>query len=429
MDSAALLLGSFVIFLILNVPIGIAIGLAVWFFLILNPEVTTLRYLAQCMFGSVDSFPLMAVPFFILAGSLMEGGGLSQRLIRLAMSIVGSTRGGLATVTILTCAFFGAISGSSPATVAAIGSIMIPAMVKHGYDLKFSTALAACAGGLGVIIPPSIPLVVYGVATGASIGKLFMGGFGPGLLTAGALIAVALYYSIKRGYKGAKEKFSVKKTLSALNDAKWALFVPIIILGGIYGGIFTPTEAAAIAVIYGLLVGLFVYKELKWHDIPKHLSESALTTGTVLIIVGTATTLGRIMTIEQIPNLITQWLINISQNRFVILLIINIFLLFVGMVMETLAAILILGPLLLKVVIPLGIDPVHFGIIMVLNLAIGFVTPPVGVNLFVASGITKVDFLDLSKSAIPFVIAMIVALVLVTFLPSITLWLPQLLGV
>lgn len=427
--SAALLLGGFAFFLLLNVPIGIAIGLAVLVFLALNPNVTTLRYLAQCMFSSVDSFPLMAVPFFILAGALMEGGGLSRRLIRLATSIVGSTPGGLATVTVLACMFFGAISGSSPATVAAIGSIMIPAMVKEGYDLKFSTALAACAGGLGVIIPPSIPMVIYGVATGASVGKLFIGGFGPGFVTGGALIAVALYYSLKRGYRGTGEKFSLRKVFVAFKDAIWALFVPIIILGGIYGGIFTPTEAAVIAVVYGLIVGLYVYKELKWKDIPKHLVETSLMTGTVLIIVGTATTLGRIMTIEQIPNQIVQWLLGISQSRFVILLIINIFLLFVGMVMETLAAILILGPLLLNVVAQLGVDPVHFGLIMVLNLAIGFVTPPVGVNLFVACGITKVDFIDLSRNAIPFILAMILALMIVTYVPEVTLWLPRVLGV
>ncbi|MEW6661682.1 MAG: TRAP transporter large permease [Bacillota bacterium] len=427
--SAALLLGGFAFFLILHVPIGIAIGLAVLVFMTLNPDVVPLRFLAQGMFSSVDSFPLMAVPFFILAGSLMEGGGLSRRLIRLASSIVGSTPGGFASVTVLACMFFGAISGSSPATVAAIGSIMIPAMVKQGYDIKFSTALTACAGGLGVIIPPSIPMVIYGVATGASIGKLFMGGFGPGLVAGGALILVALYYSHKFGYKGSDEKFNMRNVITALNEAKWALFVPIIILGGIYGGVFTPTEAAVVAVVYGLLVGLYVYRELQWKDVPQCLINTALMTGTVLIIVGTATTLGRIMTIEQIPNMIVQWLLSISQSKFIILVIINVFLLFVGMVMETLAAILILGPLLLKVVMQLGVDPVHFGLIMVLNLAIGFVTPPVGVNLFVACGITQVDFMSLSRNALPFVTALILALLVVTFIPAITLWLPKLLGI
>lgn len=427
--SAALLLGGFAFFLILHVPIGIAIGLAVLAFMTLNPDVVPLRFFAQGMFSSVDSFPLMAVPFFILAGSLMEGGGLSRRLVRLASSIVGSTTGGFASVTVLACMFFGAISGSSPATVAAIGSIMIPAMVKQGYDIKFATALTACAGALGVIIPPSIPMVIYGVATGASVGRLFMGGFGPGLAVGAALILVALYYSRKFGYKGSDEKFSIKNVITALNEAKWALFVPIIILGGIYGGVFTPTEAAVIAVMYGLLVGLYIYKELKWKDVPQHLINTALMTGTILIIVGTATTLGRIMTIEQIPAMIVQWLLSISQDKIVILLVINAFLLLVGMVMETLAAILILAPLLLGVVLQLGVDPVHFGLIMVLNLAIGFVTPPVGVNLFVACGLTKVDFLSLSRHAVPFIAAMILALMAVTFIPAITLWLPDLLGI
>jgi len=325
--------------------------------------------------------------------------------------------------------FFGAISGSSPATVAAIGSIMIPAMVKQGYDLKFSTALVACSGALGVIIPPSIPMIIYGVATGTSIGRLFIGGFGPGLVVGAALILMALYYSRKFGYKGSDEKFNIKNVFSALNEAKWALFVPIIILGGIYGGVFTPTEAAVVAVVYGLLAGRYVYRELQWKDVPQHLINTALMTGTVLIIVGTATTMGRIMTIEQIPAMIVEWLLGISQNKVVILMVINALLLLVGMVMETLAAILILAPLLLGVVVKLGVDPVHFGLIMVINLAIGFVTPPVGVNLFVACGITQVDFISLSRSAIRFVIAMIIALLAVTFIPAITLWLPNALGI
>ena len=425
--SGLLLLGAFALFLILQVPIGIAIGMAVLSHIYVY-GVVNLKFMAQVMFASVDTFPLMAIPFFILAGAFMEGGGLSRRLIDFVKSLVGAQPGGLAIVTVIACAFFGAISGSSPATVAAIGSIMIPFMVAEGYDLKFATAVAACAGGLGVIIPPSIPMVVYSVATDASVGKLFIGGFGPGIVTSLMLIVVARHIAKKRGWGGTGEPANLKNILRAASEAKWALMVPLIILGGIYGGVFTPTEAAVAAVIYGLIVGLFVYRELKFSQIPKHLIASAQMTGMVLIIVGTATALGRIMTIEQIPDMIAKSMMELSDNKFVILLVINLFLLFVGMVMDTLAAILILAPLLLNVVVKFGVDPVHFGLIMILNLAIGFVTPPVGVNLFVASGMTGVEFLQLSKACLPLIGGLLVALAFTTLLPGLTLWLPEFLG-
>ena len=425
--SGLLLLGAFALFLILQVPIGIAIGMAVLSHICFY-DVVNLRFLAQTMFASVDTFPLMAIPFFILAGAFMEGGGLSRRLIDFVKSLVGAQPGGLAIVTVVACAFFGAISGSSPATVAAIGSIMIPFMVAEGYDIKFATAITACAGGLGVIIPPSIPMVVYSVATDASVGKLFIGGFGPGIVTSLMLIIVARQIAKKNGWGGTGEAASLKNIIRTAGEAKWALMVPVIILGGIYGGVFTPTEAAVAAVVYGLVVGLFVYKELHYTQIPKHLIASAQMTGMVLIIVGTATALGRIMTIEKIPDMIAQGMLSLSDNKFVILLFINVFLLFVGMIMDTLAAILILAPLLLNVVVKFGVDPVHFGLVMILNLAIGFVTPPVGVNLFVASGMTGVEFLKLSKACIPFIFALLAALLFTTLVPGLTLWLPEALG-
>jgi C4-dicarboxylate transporter DctM subunit len=358
----------------------------------------------------------------------MEGGGLSRRLIAFARSLVGAQPGGLAIVTVLACAFFGAISGSSPATVAAIGSIMIPYMVEEGYDLKFAAAITACAGGLGVIIPPSIPMVVYSIASDASVGKLFIGGFGPGIVLTATLVLVARYIAKKKNYGGRGEPMTLKNVLRAGNEAKWALMVPVIILGGIYGGVFTPTEAAAVAVLYGLLVGLLVYKELKFSQIPQHLVGAAQMTGMVLIIVGTATALGRVMTIEKIPDMIAAGILSLSDNKFLILLFINAFLLFVGMIMETLAAILILAPLLLNIVTQFGVDPVHFGLVMVLNLAIGFVTPPVGVNLFVASGMTGVDIAKLTRHCLPFIAAMLAALLATTFIPELTLWLPRVLG-
>jgi C4-dicarboxylate transporter DctM subunit len=415
------------VFLILQVPIGVAIGMAVLCHIAVF-DIVNLRFLAQIMYGAVDSFPLMAIPFFMLAGAVMEGGGLSRRLVDFARSLVGAQPGGLAIVTVLASAFFGAISGSSPATVAAIGSIMIPYMVEEGYDIKFATAVAACAGGLGVIIPPSIPMVVYSIASDASVGELFMGGFGPGIVLSAALIIVARHIAKKRNYGGKGEPMRLKNVLRAGSEAKWALMVPVIILGGIYGGVFTPTEAAVVAVFYGAIVGLFIYKELKFTQIPKHLVSAAQMTGMVLIIVGTATALGRIMTIERIPDMIAEGMLSLSDNKYVILLIINAFLIFVGMIMETLAAILILAPLLLNVVVKFGVDPVHFGLVMILNLAIGFVTPPVGVNLFVASGMTGVDITKLTVAALPLVGAMLVALLITTFIPELTLWLPRMLG-
>lgn len=426
--SVLVLFASFAAFLILQVPIGISIGLAILCYMAIFPDVTSLRYFSTSMFSSVDTFPLMAVPFFILAGAVMKGGGLSRRLVEFAKTLVGGSPGGLAVVTIIACAFFGAVSGSSPATVAAIGSIMIPYMVDEGYDLKFATAVTTCAGILGAIIPPSIPMVIYGVAAQASVGKMFIGGFGPGILCALMLILMARYIAKKRGWKGSGERVSFRVAWASFLDAKWALFVPVIILGGIYGGIFTPTESAAVAVVYGLIVGIYVYKELRWSQIHSHLVSSALMTGAVLIIASTATMLGRLMTIEQIPDIIASGLMALSNNKYVILMILNVFLFFVGMVMDTLGAILILAPLLVPVVTKFGLDPIHFGMVMVLNLVIGFITPPVGINLFVACALTKVDFLQLSKACVPFICALLAALILVTLIPGITLWLPTLLG-
>lgn len=426
--ESAILFGGFAVFLVLNVPIGIAIGLAVLAYIVLAGGSLPVMFLTTNLFTSCDSFPLMAVPFFILAGSLMEGGGLSQRLVAFANSLIGHITGGLAMVTVLTCMFFGAISGSSPATVAAIGSIMIPAMVKEGYSKEFSTGLAAAAGGLGVIIPPSIPMVIYGIATGASIGTMFLGGFGPGIVCGGALMLVAYVISKKAGYRGSGKVFSVKEVVRTGNEAKWALFVPVIILGGIYGGVFTPTEAAVVAVFYGLLVGKYMYKELTWKKTYKSLVDTALMVGTVLIIVGTATTLGKILTIEQIPDAIANGLSTITQSKIILLLLLNLFLLLVGCVMETLAAILILGPILYPVVQSYDVNIIHFGLIMIINLAIGFITPPVGVNLFVACGLTGMTLEKLARAIMPFLLALFIALICITYIPQITLFIPKILG-
>jgi C4-dicarboxylate transporter DctM subunit len=423
-----LLLASFFIFVFLSVPIGVSIGIALCIYGF-SGGAMGLDYISQSIFSSMNSFPLIAIPFFILAGSIMEGGGLSKRLINLSNSMVGHVRGGLGIVTVLTCIFFGAISGSAIATVAAIGTIMIPAMEEQGYPKSFATALTAAAGVLGTIIPPSIPMVMYCVALpAASPGNMFMGGVGPGLLAGGALIVLVYYIARRDGYMGSNVKFSIKNVLKNAIEAIWALFVPVIIIGGIYGGIFSATEAAVVACVYGFIVGKFIYRELSIKATTTAFISSAITVSSILIVVATGSVLGKILTIEGVPKMVETALTSMSSNIFVLLIVINLILLVVGCVMETFTAIIILSPILYPIVAQYGIDVYHFGVMMILNLSIGFITPPVGSNLFVACGITGMKFEDLVKSIWPFLLALIVALLLVTFIPNITLFLPNLFG-
>ncbi|WP_227935616.1 TRAP transporter large permease [Alkalihalobacillus deserti] len=420
--TATVLFVSFALLLLLSVPIGISLGVATLITIVYSGKIPV-DFLAQGLITSIDSFPLMAVPFFILAGEIMAKGGLTERLFKVANTIVGNKTGGFAIATIITCMFFAAISGSGPATVAAIGGMMIPAMVKQGYDKKFATAVVCAAGSLGVIIPPSIPMVIYGVVGSVSIGNLFIAGVIPGLLVALGLIVWAYIYSRKKGYRGTEEKSSLGDFFKSVWDAKWALLVPVIILGGIYGGIFTPTEAAVIAVVYGLVASLLLYRELDIKELPKILADSSLTTATVLIIIGTATAFGRLLTIEQIPQQVTEVLLSISENPIIIILLITVLLLLVGCFMDTLAAIIILTPILLPIAVNIGIDPIHFGIIMVVNLAIGFITPPLGVNLFVGSGISGLSIESISRAVLPFFIAMLTTLIIIIFVPQLSLYL------
>lgn len=420
--TAVYLFGSFAFLLLISVPIGISLGVASLIALLYSGALPV-EYVVQNLVTSVDSFPIMAVPFFILAGEIMGKGGVTNRLFEVANTLVGNKTGGFAMATIITCLFFAAISGSGPATVAAIGGIMIPAMVKMGYDKKFATALVAASGALGVIIPPSIPMVIYGITGGASVGDLFIAGIVPGILVALGLMLYAYIYSKRKGYHGTGVPFTFNKLGKAAWEAKWALIIPVIILGGIYGGVFTPTEAAAVAVVYGLIAGVLLYKELKLKDLPKIIADSALTTATVLIIIGTATVFGRIMTIEQIPGQVAGAMLSLSENPIIIILIITVILLIIGCFMDTLAAIIILTPLLLPIAVELGYSPVHFGIIMIVNLAIGFITPPLGVNLFVASGISGISIESLSKAVLPFFAAMLFTLFILIFIPQLTMFL------
>ncbi|MDP5292354.1 TRAP transporter large permease subunit [Oceanimonas sp. CHS3-5] len=419
-SATGLLFGYFVLFLLLGVPIAFALGLA-GLVTVLGAGTLPVDYLAQIAFSSIDSFPIMAIPFFIAAGVFMGAGGLSSRLLALGDELVGALPGGMALASIMTCIFFAAISGSGPATVAAIGSITIPAMVARGYDKYFAATVVACAGAIGVIIPPSNPFVVYGVSAQVSIGELFIAGIIPGLIMGGALMLVAFLISKKHGWYGEVRERSLKTLLVCTWQAKWALMVPVIVLGGIYGGIMTPTEAAAVAAFYGLLVGLFIHKELSlaslWHASQEAVGISSI----IIVLMAMATIFGNIMTIEQIPETIADLILSITSNKWAILIMINLFLLWIGIFMEALAAIVILTPILLPLVTAVGVHPVHFGVMMVMNLAIGFITPPVGVNLFVASGLAKVSIGGLASRVWPYLLVMIAVLLLITYVPSLSL--------
>ena len=371
----------------------------------------------------------MAVPFFVLAGELMATGGISRRLLNIADAFLGRKYGGLALVTVVACMFFAAISGSGPATVAAIGGLTIPSMLKQGYDRPFAGAISAAAGSIGVIIPPSIPMVMYCVATGVSVGAMFMGGVIPGILIGVSLCVYSSLYSKKHKYINAEAApFSWGNVGRSLVDGIWALLVPVIILGGIYGGIFTPTEAAAVAVAYGLIVGLFVYRDLKAKDLYRIFGSAALTTATIMVILGTATTFGRILTLERIPTMIADFFESVAKGPIMLMILINILLLIVGCFMETNAAIIILAPIFLPIVESMGINPVHFGIVMVVNLAIGFVTPPLGVNLFVACNVANAKLEEICKGILPILGVMIVDLLLITYIEPLSTFLPALLG-
>lgn len=423
---AIVLFVSLLIFFALGVPIAIAMGLASAFALIYDGT-TPLVVLVQRSFTSVDSFPLMAIPFFILAGTLMEYGGISKRLINFANALTGHFAGGLAIVTVVTSMFFAAISGSSAATTAALGSILIPAMINRGYNRNFAGATQAVSGELGVIIPPSIPLILYGVAAGVSIGDLFMAGLLPGILIGMSLIATVSILAKKYKFPR-EEKKSFSEIMVTLKDAFFALLMPVIILGGIYGGIFTPTEAAGVAVAYAFIVGVFVYKEIKFVKLIKIFTESSITTAVVMFIIASAGLFGWILTREGVPRDVANFITSVSDNPIVFLLLVNVLLIIVGMFMETNASIIILTPLLVPVAVQLGVDPVHFGIIMIVNLALGMCTPPLGVNLFISAQIAKIRLEQIAKGMLPFYGVLLIVLLLITYLPDISLFLPNLIN-
>lgn len=419
--------------LIFGVPIAFSVGLASLWVSISNP-----KFAADAVFffrtavSGMDSYVLLAVPLFMLSGNIMAEGGLSGRLYDFFSYFFGKKPAGLPIAIVLTCLFYGAISGSGPATVAAIGSMTIPLLVDLGYEKDFITSMVAVSGGLGVIIPPSIPYITYGLATGTSVGDLFIAGFIPGVLIAGCLIAYIIYYFNTHD----NSQLTIEENVKRLKDmglrkvfgrSFFALLCPVVILGGIYSGIVTPTEAAVVSVVYAILVCMLVFKSLDFKGLIDTFISSAKTATPVMLILSFCIVFGRVLAMMNVPQQVAEIVTSSINSKILLLLVINVFLLFVGMIMDTVPAILILAPILLPIVQKFGMDPVHFGIMLSTNLAIGFVTPPIGTNLFVAQSLTGLPIMQIGKKALPFIGMFVIALLLITFIPQISLVLPSLL--
>ena len=422
-----LLFGIFFTLLFLNVPIFVS--LAVASIAAVYAAGIPFTMIPILLYTTTSKFTLLAIPFFILAGHAMERAGISGRLIHLIDSLVGHVRGGLAVVTVISCCFFGAISGSGPATVAAIGLISIPAMVKNGYDKTYSVALVASAAEVAILIPPSIALVVYGVISETSIGQLFMAGMVPGILMGASIMGLGYWKSRETGFGGTPRRRTPPNEIGkAFIDAFWGLMAPVIILGGIYGGVFTPTEAAAVAAGYGILVGIFIYRTIKLRDLFKLFTETAMSTAIIMVIVINASVFSWILTTGRVAQSLYQTMMGISTDYLFVLFVLNVLLLVAGCFMDAISAFYIFIPLFLPLCKTIGIDPVHLGVVMTGNLAIGMITPPVGVDLYTACAISGVPFKDLARKIWPFVIASLIPLILITYIPAISLWLPKLLG-
>jgi C4-dicarboxylate transporter DctM subunit len=420
--TTAMLVSMLVCFA-LTVSVAVSIGLSA----VLGLQISGAHPLliVKEMFGSINKFPLAAIPFFILAGNLMEGGGISRRLVEFARSVVGGVQGGLPMTCVLTCMIFAAVSGSSVATTFAIGAILIPALVKRGYPNNYAAALQATSAELGVIIPPSIPMILYGVSAEVSIGELFIAGFGPGLLIGGALMVFVWIYCKIKGY-GKQDGEGRLAIGPAIRQAAWALLMPVIILGGIYGGIFTPTEASAVAVFYALFVGMVVYREIRPGELLGILKKSAVSSAVILFIIANAGLFAFLITRAGVPDAIGRYLIEVLQDPFWFLLGVNLALFLIGMFIETSASIIVLAPILVPVAAHFGVDPVHFGIIMVVNLALGMITPPFGVNLFAACTVARISLDRIIPHLLPFVLVVVGCLMVITYVPGISLGLRDL---
>ena len=418
----ALLIGL----MLTDMPISISLGLTVLTFLFFMSHVPV-ETVAMKLFTGIEKFEIMAIPFFILAGNFLTHGGVAKRMIRFATAMIGHWHGGLGLAGVMACALFAAVSGSSPATVVAIGSILLPAMVKAGFPRSFGAGIITTSGSLGILIPPSIVMVIYAVATNTSVGALFMAGVIPGLMLAALLGSVAWYRARKFNYPRLPKATAMER-LKAFKESVWGLLLIVIVLGGIYSGLFTPTEAAAMSAVYAFFVAVFVYKDMPLKRIPKVLLDSANMSAMLLYIITNAVLFSYLMTSEQIPQIMADWIIGHHLGMIAFLAVTNILLLLAGNVMEPSSIILILAPILFPVAMKLGIDPVHFGILMTVNMEVGMCHPPVGLNLYVASGITKMGISELTVAVLPWLLAMLGFMILVTYVPIISLWLPHLLG-
>lgn len=426
MEVALIAFGILIVCLMLNVPIAFSLGIST-VGAILASDGVPMMVLAQRMFYGLDTFTLISVPLFVLAGRLMALGGVTRDLLNLANVFVGWMRGGLAYINIVASMIFAGITGTAASDSSSIGSILVPAMIDRGYEKDFTVAVTATSSTIGIMIPPSVPMVLYGVAAGESVGDLFMAGIIPGFLVGGALMLVTAVFAKKRNYP-AEELLPWRESLKIVIKGIPAMMTVFIIIGGILGGFFTPTEAAGIATVYTLLLGIYYYKELHWRDVPGILKESAVTMGLVAVMVSTATALGWVFTSQNIPHAIATAIASVTTNKYIILLLINALLLFVGTWMDLTPAVLIFTPILLPIATSVGMDPIHFGVMMVVNLAIGLFTPPVGICLFITCGIAKIRIQDTIKAFIPFFVAMLVVLMIVTFVPPVSMLLPTLLG-
>lgn len=416
-----LLFSSFFALLLIGSPIMVALGVsAMACFFVLDFD---LSMMIERAFASLTSFPLMALPAFVLEGALMEASGISRRLVNIAEACVGPVPGGLAISTVLSCVFFGAISGSGPATTAAVGMLMIPAMIKRGYEPAYAAAVTATAGGIGIIIPPSIPMVIYGVTSQESIGKMFMAGIIPGIIIATALCI--LHWLKCRQLNLGGKPWNLLRLLRAVKHGLWSLFTPVIILGGIYAGWFTPTEAAIVAIFYTVFIGLFIHKELKFSAILNSLNVTSWLTGRILMLVFTATAFGYVLTANHIPVELANWVVSLTNNKYLIWFFVVVLLIFLGMFMETLAIIMLVTPVLLPIMKSYGVDPIHFGLILICCCGIGFSTPPLGENMFITSGITNQSLEIISFRALPMVFANLLAIAILIIFPDLALWLPD----
>ncbi|MEF8728647.1 MAG: TRAP transporter large permease subunit [Accumulibacter sp.] len=424
--NAMIIFAILLVLMLTGMPISISLGLTVLSFLFMFTQVP-LESVALKLFTGIEKFEIMAIPFFILAGNFLTHGGVARRMIKFATDVVGHWYGGLGLAGVMACALFAAVSGSSPATVVAIGSILMPAMVKAGFPNRFGAGVITTSGALGILIPPSIVMVMYSVATNTSVGALFMAGVIPGILLAMTLGGVTWYRAKKFDYPR-MPKASFTQRVKSFRESAWGLFLIVVVMGGIYSGMFTPTEAAAMSAVYAFFVAVFVYKDLTMKDVPRVLLNSANMSAMLLYIITNAVLFSFIMTNENIPQALADWMLGHGLGMIAFLLAVNIILLLAGNFMEPSSIVLIFAPILFPVAIKLGIDPVHFGILMVVNMEVGMCHPPVGLNLYVASGITKMGITELTVAVWPWLLSMLVFLVVVTYVPIMSLWLPRTLG-